>query len=104
MTLYEQAVKKWGNASQLLQTIEECSELIKAIVKMLNREGSITDVIEEAVDVQLMLNQLRAMLPSDDWQRFRSEKTAYLRELLASQAEQFAKENPDYYKEVSDEH
>lgn len=96
-SIYAQAVNKWGNASQLLQTIEECSELIKAITKMLNRGGSVVDVIEEAVDVQLMLNQLRAMIPSDDWQRFRAEKTAYLRELLAAQAEQFSKDFPGFY-------
>jgi hypothetical protein len=99
MNIYEQAVKKWGNASQLLQTIEECAELIKAITKMLNRGGPVIDVIEEAVDVQFMLNQLRAMIPSDDWRRFRSEKMAYLKELLAKQAEDFARDNPHYYED-----
>lgn len=69
MALYEGAVKKFGERSQLLQTIEEMSELSKAILKYIrfqdfghgNEEQVMAEIAEERADVGIMLNQLHVI-------------------------------------------
>lgn len=55
-TVLEKAVKTLGEAHQLMKTAEECSELAKECLKM-NYEN----IIEEAADVTIMIEQLRLM-------------------------------------------
>ncbi len=58
----QSAIKEWGAESQLDMVIEECAELIDAIQKWRRRRVESTKVLEEAVDVQLCLDQLKLML------------------------------------------
>ncbi len=68
--LYTQAVKLWGETSQRLMVIEECAELIHAICKGFRGRVGDDEVLGEAVDVQLVLNQLRSMLNNEEeWNR-----------------------------------
>ena len=66
------AIEKYGADVQLGVVIEECSELIQAICKYLRAKANtktsqrdldkrIESVIEEAADVQIMLDQLAMM-------------------------------------------
>lgn len=58
--LYERAVRVWGKEPQMLQVIEEMSELIKEILKNVNRKkDNIAEIIEETADVEIMLGQLK---------------------------------------------
>jgi NTP pyrophosphatase (non-canonical NTP hydrolase) len=74
MNDYEKAIAKWGEDVQLDVLVEECSELIKAVMKykrliatgetMTNGgklETARMNVAEEAADVSIMLEQLRYM-------------------------------------------
>jgi len=68
--IYRTAVNLWGESFQRLMVIEECAELISAICKQFRKRISDSSVLEEAVDVQLMLNQLRLMLnDNDSWNK-----------------------------------
>ena len=40
MNIYKRALKTWGKEPQMLQVIEEMSELIKEILKNINRKKS----------------------------------------------------------------
>jgi len=60
--IYKKTVELWGVAFQRLMVIEECAELISALCKQFRNRESDSKVLEEAVDVQLMLNQLKFML------------------------------------------
>ena len=61
MNIYERAVKVWGKEPQMLQVIEEMSELTKEILKNVNRKkDNIDELIEETADVEIMLEQLKA--------------------------------------------
>lgn len=83
MNIYEESVKLWGESFQLLMVIEECSELINAICKLYRNRVTTTDVIEEGVDVQLMINQLKVMLKDDEtWNAKMKEKVARLEERI----------------------
>ncbi len=60
MDIYHRALKAWGKNPQMLQVIEEMSELIKEILKNVNRgKDNISDIIEETADVEIMLEQLK---------------------------------------------
>jgi len=58
--LYKRALRVWGKEPQMLQVIEEMSELIKEILKNVNRKkDNIDAIIEETADVEIMLGQLK---------------------------------------------
>ena len=58
--IYGRALKTWGKAPQMLQVIEEMSELTKEILKNVNRgKDNIAELIEETADVEIMLEQLK---------------------------------------------
>lgn len=58
--LYQRALRVWGKEPQMLQVIEEMSELIKEILKNVNRKkDNVAQIIEEAADVDIMLGQLK---------------------------------------------
>lgn len=60
MDIYHRALKTWGKNPQMLQVIEEMSELIKEILKNVNRgKDNIIEIIEETADVEIMLEQLK---------------------------------------------
>lgn len=60
MDIYHRALKVWGKNPQMLQVIEEMSELIKEILKNVNRgKDNISEIIEETADVEIMLEQLK---------------------------------------------
>ncbi len=58
--VYKRALKTWGKEPQMLQVIEEMSELIKEILKNINRnKDNVSEIIEETADVEIMLEQLK---------------------------------------------
>ncbi len=60
MNIYQRAIKLWGKEPQMLQVIEEMSELTKEIIKNINRQkDNVELLIEETADVEIMLEQLK---------------------------------------------
>ena len=58
--LYARTISVWGKEPQMLQVIEEMSELIKEILKNVNRKkNNVAEIIEETADVEIMLGQLK---------------------------------------------
>ena len=61
--IYSEAVDLWGPDIQIDICIEECAELIKALCKFKRYGMDINynsdEVIEEIVDVQIMINQMK---------------------------------------------
>lgn len=53
------AVSRFGDDHQLNKVIEELGELIQAISKYRNKENNRDNLIEEIVDVEIMLDQLK---------------------------------------------
>ena len=64
-SLYETAIKFFGETNQVNVAIEECSELIKALCK-LRRGGDLSSVFEEIADVEIMLEQLKIIFDCED--------------------------------------
>ena len=60
MNTYERALKTWGKEPQMLQVIEEMSELTKEILKKKKKKkDNIAELVEETADVEIMLEQLK---------------------------------------------
>ena len=74
--LYKRALRVWGKEPQMLQVIEEMSELIKEILKNVNRKKDNVDaIIEETADVEIMLGQLKCCYAiSDKVCQYKAEK------------------------------
>ena len=56
----KRAVAQWGVEAQLDQAVEEAAELIQAVNKF-KRYKSPWSLIEEMVDVEIMIGQLKAI-------------------------------------------
>lgn len=62
--LYAKALHTWGIAAQMDMAVEECSELIKALMKRKrnpNNPVTVDNILEEMADVEIMLEQLKVM-------------------------------------------
>lgn len=56
----KRALKTWGEEAQMLMVVEEMSELMKEILKNINRKkDNIAQIVEEPADVEIMLEQLK---------------------------------------------
>lgn len=81
--IYKKTVELWGEAFQRIMLIEECAELISAICKGFRGRVTDDDVMGEAVDVQLMINQLRDLLNNEEeWAKKTKFKLDRLEERL----------------------
>jgi len=58
--ILRQAIDKWGVDAQMIIVVEECAELIKAVVKHMRCPTLDTrgDIIDEMADVSIMIGQL----------------------------------------------
>lgn len=88
LKILRQVIDKFGLDYQLAIVQEECAELIQAISK-LKRAGNsdhpgrtakaaMNNLMEEAADVQIMLDQIRIMYPSHAYDTIRTQKIARL--------------------------
>ena len=84
MDIYERALRTWGIDAQLGMVIEECAELIKVINKHWRRKATKEELIEECVDVELMINQMKEAFSDErnTWDRIKIEKLERLHNLL----------------------
>ncbi|MBQ7633712.1 MAG: hypothetical protein IJS88_06340 [Alphaproteobacteria bacterium] len=92
--LYKRALRVWGKEPQMLQVIEEMSELIKEILKNVNRKkDNVDEIIEEAADVEIMLGQLKCCYGiTDKIRAYKAEKLKVIEKRL-DDWEQKEKEN-----------
>lgn len=69
--LLVEAIDRWGGDRQLIKCGEECAELVQAICKRFDGGGGKDDafeveaIVEEMVDVEIMLEQVRIILRVD---------------------------------------
>ena len=88
LKILRQVIAKFGIDYQLAIVQEECAELIQAISKLKRARNSdhpgrtakaaMNNLMEEAADVQIMLDQIRIMYPSKAYDTIRTQKIARL--------------------------
>ena len=66
--LLRRNVRKRGEVAELIKTMEELGELTQAVAKLLGEDGVTADgvdrVAEEMADVEIMLAQVRVIIPT----------------------------------------
>ena len=84
MNTYQRALKTWGKEPQMLQVIEEMSELTKDILKNINRKkDNVAELIEETADVEIMLEQLKCCYGINDAvEKYKAEKLVKINQRL----------------------
>lgn len=82
--IHKSAIEEYGMDNQVIVTIEELSELQKELTKILRDEGSISRLIEEMADVEIMLSQVKEMfvIKDEDLEKMKVKKTARLLDRL----------------------
>lgn len=81
--IYQKALQKWGSELQIIMMIEEMSELTKEMTKWFRGKYDVNHIIEEIVDVEIMLNQMKLLVKEyPAYERIRKEKLARLEEML----------------------
>jgi len=67
--------------------VEECSELIKAIMKLRRKRNgeSLIEFLEELIDVEIMINQMKIFYDKDLLQTIKTKKLEKLQKLLEEQ-------------------
>ena len=53
----------YDSKGQMLKCVEELSELVEAIMKHINKGGNASAIFEEIVDVEIMLEQIKSIIP-----------------------------------------
>lgn len=82
--LYEATLRKWGEAAQYDQAVEECAELIATLKHLKRGRADETAVAEELADVFLMVGQLVYMFGEERVSAAIDRKLCRLREHLAA--------------------
>ena len=72
----KRALHTWGEQVQMMMVVEEMSELMKEILKNVNRgKDNLAEIIEETADVEIMLEQLKENYQiADKVEAYKSEK------------------------------
>lgn len=78
--LYRNAIYSYGESTQMIVAMEECSELIQAISKKIR--GRETNVEEEIADVEIMLEQLKLMINEKLVEEIKESKLKRLEKML----------------------
>ena len=93
--IYSVAIKHFGEDNQLLKCVEEMAELQQAIIKFQlsseisasNNQSLLFNLIEEIVDVEIMLHQIKTIFNSETeieiYNRYKSKKIEKLQNLIA---------------------
>lgn len=79
------AIQHYGAAHQMNKLHEELGECLSALYLHRVGEDSLDHFIEECVDVEVMINQMRLIFPSDSWAKIRQFKLDRLEKRIASE-------------------
>jgi NTP pyrophosphatase (non-canonical NTP hydrolase) len=89
--LYRSTVDVWGEQAQYDQAVEECAELIAALMHYRREKVDAQQVIDELADVTLMLGQLTWMFGNERVEEAVQRKRIKLDDLMERENAQGAK-------------
>jgi len=80
--LYQKALSKWGEESQLNMVYEEVGELLTAMSRFKRGRTSHYDVMTELADVSIMVEQIATLMNYEDFEKEKDYKLTRLKERL----------------------
>jgi hypothetical protein len=83
--VFESAIQHFGVEAQLRQLQEECAETISAVNRHLRfcQETYFADLVEELVDTQIVLDQIKLTIPTNIYRNAYNKKYSKLMNLLS---------------------
>ncbi len=83
--LYELAIKTWGVTAQEGMFVEEIGEVLQALNKMHRTKSGdkVLNFIEEMADLEIMLNQMKCLYPSEYFNKIKKDKLTKLANKLS---------------------
>lgn len=82
MEVLSKAVKVYGVENQLSMLQEECCECSVAINHLRRQRITLHGLINEMVDVEIMIDQMKLIYPSEVWNKIKHEKLERLKNNL----------------------
>lgn len=82
MKIYQDAINKWGQESQLNMLVEECAELISAVNRLRRGNTDSVPVLEELADVDIMIEQMKMIFDRNTIESIKCSKLSRLRERI----------------------
>ena len=82
MNIYEEAIKEYGDTSQIGMMVEEASELILALRHFDRGRNTFKNVCEEIADVEIMCAQMRIIFGNEIVEDCKSKKLKRLQKRL----------------------
>lgn len=88
IVLYKEALSQWGEEAQCTMSIEEASELIKALCKLWRAKGDKAYnkhkmmLQYEIADLDIMIEQLKLIFGTSEIEHFKNEKLDRLKKRL----------------------
>lgn len=77
--IYQRALDKWGEASQIMMASGECGEFIAESTKhFVQNKSSVEAVASEVADVMIMMEQMRLLCGEELVDSIKAEKLARL--------------------------
>lgn len=80
--VYSEAVRQWGEESQIEMMREECAELLLELSRVKRNRSTKLMIAEELADVEIMLEQMKLIFGRDRVHRFKMEKLTRLANML----------------------
>lgn len=82
--LEQRAFEKFGEGAQMMMLQEECGELIAAVGHWLRRRPNAEEnVVEEMVDVEILINQLKKNVAGEKKYKFwKGKKYRHLKKII----------------------
>lgn len=76
------AVTTYGVQSQVEQMVEECAEFIAKVNQRRRGRIDMKDLIEEMVDVEIMVKQMKLIFGGPEWLNFELDKMTRLEQRI----------------------
>lgn len=84
-SVYRAAFERWGVEAQLRMAVEECAELTAEICHYFRGRCTRRALAEEVADVEIMMEQLRALVGDDLVSEIKRQKLKRLEERLSGE-------------------
>ena len=85
--IYNQIISIRGKEAQMYKLTEECGEYIAALNQFKDGRVTMSELLEEIVDVEVLVEQMRIIFDEriDEWHKIKERKLRRLRDMINEQ-------------------
>ena len=80
--IFDRAIEAYGPDHQMARLVEECAEFIVALEHFKRGRIAVDELVEEMVDIEILIDQMKHIFDREMWGATRSRKLARLNAVL----------------------